>query len=144
MKRLTLLLLAVLFPILGYVVGYSSAQQQVERKGATSTVKVEGTDFGYLSELNGKYKLRVTQTIIEPGGYIGEHHHVGPGIRFLASGELTWVEHDKTRTNKAGDYYYETGAITHSVSNKGSSPVVNIVFEILPADLKGLTTVPPK
>lgn len=75
MKRLTLLLLVAVF----LLVGYSSAQQQVERKGLTSTVKLEGTDFGYLSELNGKYKLRITVTTIEPGGYIGEHNHVGAG-----------------------------------------------------------------
>ncbi len=144
MKRLTLLLFAVLFPIAGYVVGYSSAQQQVERKGVTSTVKIEGTDFGYLSELNGKYKLRVTETIIEPGGYVGEHNHVGPGIRFVISGELTLVGEGKTRTYKAGDFYYETGAITitDSASNKGSTRV--IIFEILPADWKGGSGVPPK
>jgi len=144
MKRLTLLLFAVLFPIVVYVAGYSPAQQQVERKGLTSTVKLEGTDFGYLSELNGKYKLRVTETIIEPGGYIGEHNHVGPGIRFLVSGELTFVEHGKTRTFKAGDYFYETGAVTNSASNTGSSPVVNLIFEMLPADWKGGSAVPPK
>jgi len=144
MKRLTLLLLAVLFPIVGYVVGYSSAQQQVERKGLKSTVKFEGTDFGYLSELNGKYKLRVTETIIEPGGYVGEHNHVGPGIRYLVSGELEFVEHGKTRTYKAGDFFYETGAITNRASSKGSSPVVNLIFEILPVDLKGGSAVPPK
>ncbi len=47
----TLLLLVAVF----LVVGYSFAQQQVGRKGVTSTVKLEGTDFGYLSQLNGKY-----------------------------------------------------------------------------------------
>ena len=144
MKRLTLLLFAVLFAIVGYVVGYSSAQQQVERKGVTSTVKFEGTDFGYLSELNGKYKLRVTETIIEPGGYVGEHNHVGPGIRYLVSGELTFVEQGKTRTYKAGDYFYETGAITNRASSTGSSPVVNLIFEILPVDWKWGSAVPPK
>ena len=101
MKRLTLLLVVAVFSIVGYVVGFSSAQQQVERKGLASTVKLEGTDFGFLSELNGKYKLRVTETTIEPGGYVGEHNHVGPGIRFLASGELTFVEHGKTRDRKS-------------------------------------------
>ena len=141
MKRL---ILFVTFVALFHVVGYSSAQQPVERKGVASTVKLEGTEFGYLSELNGKYKLRVTETIIEPGGSIGEHHHVGPGIRFLVSGELTLDGQGKTRIYKAGDYFYETGTITHRASNKGSSPVVNIIFEILPVDLKGGSTVPPK
>ena len=141
MKRLTLF---VAFVALFHVMGYSSAQQQVERKGVTSTINLEGTDFGYLSELNGKYKLRVTVTTIEPGGYIGEHNHVGPGIRFLSSGELTFDEHGKTRSYKAGDFFYETGAITNSASNKGSSPLVNITFEILPVDWKGGSAVPPK
>ncbi len=140
MKRLTLLLLAVSFPI----VGYSSAQQSVERKGLAATVKLEGTDFGHLSELNGKYKLRVTEATFEPGGYVGEHQHVGPGIRFVASGEVTLVELGKTRVYKAGDYFYETGAITNSSSNKTSSPAVVIQFEILPVDWKGGSGVPPK
>ncbi len=144
MRRLSLLLFAVLFPIVGYVVGYSSAQQQVERKGVKSAVKFEGTDFGYLSELNGKYKLRVTEVTIEPGGYVGEHNHVGPGIRYLVSGEITFVEHGKTRIYKAGDYFYETGAITNRASSTGSSPVVNLIFEILPVDWKGGSAVPPK
>ena len=144
MKRLNLLLLVAVFSIVGYVVGFSSAQQQVERKGLASTVKLEGTDFGYLSELNGKYKLRVTETTIEPGGYVGEHNHVGPGIRYLVSGELTFVEHGKTRIYKAGEYFYETGAITNRASSTGSSPVVNLIFEILPVDWKGGSAVPPK
>ena len=144
MKRLTLLLFAAVFSIVGFVASFSAAQQQVERKDLTSTVNLEGTDFGYLSELNGKYKLRVTVTTIEPGGYIGEHHHVGPGIRYLASGELTFVQHGKTTIYKAGDYFYESGNMTHSASNKGSTPVVNIIFEILPVAWKGGSAVPPK
>jgi quercetin dioxygenase-like cupin family protein len=140
MKRLTLLLFVALF----HVVGYSSAQQPVERKGQTSTVKLEEAVSGHLTELNGKYKLRVTEVTFEPGGYIGEHHHVGPGIRFVTSGELTFVQHGKTTIYKAGDYFYEAGNMTHSASNKTSAPVVIIIFEILPPDWKGGTAVPPK
>ena len=140
MKRLTLLLFVALFS----AVGYSAAQQQVERKGVAATVKLEGTDFGHLRELNGKYTLRVTETTFEPGGYVGNHQHVGPGIRFVVSGEVTLVEHGKTRIYKAGDYFYETGAITNSASNKTSSPTVLITFEILPVDWKGGSAVPPK
>lgn len=140
MKRLSLLLFVALF----LVVGYSSAQQTVERKGVASTVKLEDAAFGYLAELNGKYKLRVTETTFEPGGYVGEHNHVGPGIRFVASGEVTLVEHGKARIYKTGDYFYETGVITNSASNKTSSPTVLITFEILPVDWKGGSAVPPK
>ena len=134
----------VVFVALLHFAGYSSAQQQVERKGLTSTVKLEATDFGFLGELNGKYKLRATVTTIEPGGYVGEHNHVGPGIRYLASGEITLVEQGNARIYKTGDYFYETGAITNSASNKGSTPVVNIIFELLPVDWKGGSAIPPK
>jgi quercetin dioxygenase-like cupin family protein len=99
---------------------------------------------GYLTELNGKYKLRATETTIEPGGFVGEHHHIGPGIRYIASGELTYVEGGRTTIYKAGDYFYESGDVTHSAYNKGSSPMVNIIFEILPADWKGGSAVLPK
>ncbi len=140
MRRFILVLLVALFG----VVSYSSAQQEVERKGLKATTKLEATDFGFLSELNGKYKFRATEVTIEPGGYVGEHNHVGPGIRYLVSGELTFVEEGKTRTQKAGDFFYERGSITNSASNKGSSPVVILQFEILPVDWKGGSGVPPK
>ena len=122
----------------------ASAQQQVERKGVTSTVKLEQVVSGYLKEINGKYKLQITETTFEPGGHVGEHHHVGPGIRYLVSGELTFTEQGKTRTYKAGEYFYEAGNIVNAASNKASSPVRVLVFEILPADLKGGSAVPPK
>lgn len=140
MKRITL----VLFVALLHVAGYSFAQQQVDRKGVTATVKLEGTDLGYLNGLKGKYKLRVTETVFEPGGYIGEHHHVGPGIRYVASGELTHVAAGKTTVYKAGDFWYSSGATSNTGSNKTKSPVRIINFEILPADLKGGSAIPPK
>ena len=99
---------------------------------------------GYLTDLNGKYKLRVTETVWEPGGYIGEHHHVGPGIRYIVSGEFTFVEEGKTTTYKKGDYFYESGDKTNSASNKTKSPVVLLNFELLPADLKGGSAIPVK
>ena len=140
MKRVTLILFVALFCI----AGYSSAQQKVDRKGTASTVKLEQGISGYLTDLNGKYKLQVTETTYEPGGYTGEHHHVGPGIRFVASGELTFVEEGKTRIYKTGEYFYEAGNITNAAYNKSGSPVRIIVFEILPGDWKGGSAVPPK
>lgn len=140
MKRITLILFVALF----CVVGYSSAQQKVERKGVASTVKVDQAMSGYLTALNGKYKLVATETTFEPGGSVSDHHHVGPGIRFVASGELTLVGEGKTRTYKAGEYFYESGDVTTAASNKGKTPARVINFEILPADLKGGSAVPPK
>ncbi len=88
MKRLTL----ILFVAVLNIPGDSYAQQQVERKGQSSQPKLEQVISGHLTELNGKYKLRATETTFEPGGYIGEHHHIGPGLRFVASGALTFVK----------------------------------------------------
>ena len=140
MKRLTLVLLVVLF----HVAGSSAAQQGVERKGVTSTVKLDQVMSGYLNALNGKYKLLVTETTFEPGGHVAEHQHVGPGIRFVASGELTLVGEGKTRTYKTGEYFYESGDVTTAAYNKTASPLRLIVFEVLPADWNGGSGVPPK
>ena len=144
MKRLTLLLFAVLVPIVGYVVGYSSAQQQVERKGTASTIKLEWVMSSHLTELNGKYKLQVTEITFVPGGYVSQHDHAGPGIRYIVSGELTFVGEGKTTTYKKGDYFYESGDTTNSASNKTKSPTVVLNFELLPADWKGGSAIPPK
>ena len=140
MKRIALILFVALF----CVVGYSSAQQKVERKGVTSTVKLDQAMSGYLTALNGKYKLVATETTFEPGGSLSDHHHVGPGIRYVVSGELTLVGEGKTRTYKGGEYFYESGDVTTAASNKGKTPVRIINFEILPADWKGGSAVPPK
>ena len=142
MKRLGL----VFFVALLHVAVSSSAQQQVpqDRKGETGTVKLEQVISGYLTDINGKYKLRVSESNYGPGGYIGEHQHVGPGIRYVVSGELTFVQEGKTTTYKTGEYFYEAGNIGNAVSNKTSSPVRIINFEILPADWKGGSAVPPK
>jgi quercetin dioxygenase-like cupin family protein len=140
MKRLALVILVGLL----HIAGYSFAQQKVDVKGVTSKLKLEEMVSGHLSELNGKYKLRVSEITLEPGGFVGEHHHIGPGIRFVASGELTFVQGGKTTVYKAGDYYYESGDVSHSGHNKGTSPLLIIQFEILPADWKGGAAVPPK
>jgi quercetin dioxygenase-like cupin family protein len=134
----------VLFVALLHVAGYSSAQQKVDRKGVTSKVAFETAVSGYLKDVNGKYKLSVTETTIEPGGYVGDHDHVGPGIRYVSAGEWTFVAQGKTTVFKAGDYFYESGDITNSGSNKGKTSVVLLTFELLPADWKGGSAIPPK
>ena len=88
MKTLTLLLFAVLLT----AADQPAAQHVPDIKGITAKVKLEEVVSGHLAELNGKYKLRVTEVIFEPGGHLGEHHHAGPGIRFVASGTLTFTQ----------------------------------------------------
>lgn len=136
----------VLFVALLHVAGYSFAQQKVnvDRKGGTATVKLEQAVSGYLTDVNGKYKLRVSEGTFEPGGFIDEHHHVGPGIRYLAAGEWTYVSQGKATVRKTGDFWYSSGDVANSASNKGKTTVRIINFEILPADWKGGSAIPPK
>jgi len=83
--------LFLLLSLLGATVRLA-AEDAVERRGITSEVKLEEVVFGHLPELNGKYKMRATEVTFAPGGYLGVHHHVGPGVRYVLSGELTFTE----------------------------------------------------
>jgi quercetin dioxygenase-like cupin family protein len=117
---------------------------KVDTKGLTAKIKFEGVLSGYLTELNGKYKLRVTELVLEPGGYVGEHHHAGPGIRQVTSGYMTYVLPDKTLVYGPGDFFFESGDVTHTAQNKTDAPMVHVLLEILPADHKGPSIMPAK
>jgi len=99
---------------------------------------------GPLSDINGKYKLRATELTLASGGYVGEHNHVGPGIRHLTSGQMTYVLPDSTVVYGPGEFFFESGDINHTVFNKTNAPMVHLLFEILPADLKGPSLIPVK
>jgi quercetin dioxygenase-like cupin family protein len=129
-----------------FFIGNSLAQEagKVERKGTSAKVKQEEVVSGYLTALNGKYKLRVSENTFEPGGFVGDHHHVGPGIRVVTAGELTLVQAGKTTIKKVGDTFYEAGDVSIAVHNKGTVPAVILNFEILSADWKGSSNIPVK
>ena len=126
--------------------GSSFAQEpaKVEMKGMMPRIIQENAVSGYLTELNGKYKLRVTELNVEPGGYVGEHHHIGPGIRLITSGQMTYVLPDRSIVYGPGDSFFESGDITHTMQNKGDVPLKFLIFEILPIDLKGSSLIPPR
>jgi quercetin dioxygenase-like cupin family protein len=69
----------------------SGSSVKVDTKGLVAKIKFEAPLGGFLTEINGKYKLRVTELTLAPGGYVGEHNHVGPGIRQVTSGYMTYV-----------------------------------------------------
>lgn len=117
---------------------------RVDTKGLTAKIKFESVLSGYLTELNGKYKLRVTELTLEPGGYVGEHHHAGPGIRQVTSGHMTYVLPDKTLVYGPGDFFFESGDVSHTAQNKTDAPMVHVLLEILPADHKGPSIMPAK
>lgn len=117
---------------------------QVERKGIDGKVKHEVQVSGYLADLNGKYNLRVSENTFQPGGFIGDHHHAGPGIRVVTAGEFTLVQDGKTTVKKAGDSFYEGGDVSIQLQNRGMVPAVLLNFEILPVDWKGASNMPVK
>jgi quercetin dioxygenase-like cupin family protein len=85
---------------------------KVDTNGRVAKIKFEAPLAGFLSEINGKYKLRVTELTLAPGGYVGEHNHVGPGIRQVTSGHMTYVLPDKT--------------IVYGRANSSSNPATSI------------------
>src|SRR5438046_790289 len=44
---------------------------KVDTKGLVAKIKFEATLAGFLNDLNGRYKLRVTELTLAPGGYVG-------------------------------------------------------------------------
>lgn len=117
---------------------------KVDTKGLVAKIKFEAPLAGFLTDLNGKYKLRVTELTLAPGGHVGEHNHVGPGIRQVTSGYMTYVLPDKTVVYGPGEFFFESGDINHTVFNKTSEPMVHVLFEVLPAELNGPSLIPVK
>ena len=99
------------------------AAQNVDARGITSMIKLEGVIFGHLTELNGMFKLCATEVTFAPEGYLGVHHHVEPGIRYVLSGEVTFTEGGEATVYKAGEYFFETGNLAHTAQNKTKLPL---------------------
>jgi quercetin dioxygenase-like cupin family protein len=121
-----------------------SSPVKVDTKGLVAKIKFEAPIAGFLTDLNGKYKLRVTELTLEPGGYVGEHNHLGPGIRQVTSGKMTYVLPDKTVVYGPGDFFFEAGDVNHTVFNKTDAPMVHLLFEILTVDCIGPSLIPAK
>jgi quercetin dioxygenase-like cupin family protein len=115
---------------------------RVDTKGLTARIRFEEVISGPLAEVNGRYKLRVTELTLAPGGHVGEHNHVGPGIRQVTAGHMTYVLPDRTVVYGPGEFFFESGDINHTVFNRTEAPMVHVLFEILPADLGGPSLIP--
>ena len=133
----------LLFVALLGAAGRLAAQESVEMRGITSAVKLEEVVFGHLTELNGKYKMRATEVTFAPGGYLGVHHHVGPGIRYVLSGEVTFTEGGRATVYKAGEYFFETGNLPHTAENKSNMPLRLLFVELLPKNWAAPTVIAP-
>jgi quercetin dioxygenase-like cupin family protein len=117
---------------------------KVDTKDLVAKIKFEAPIGGFLNEINGKYKLRITELTLAPGGHVGEHNHVGPGIRQVTSGYMTYVLPKETIVYGPGDLFFETGDVNHTVFNKTDAPMVHVLFEILPVDHSGPSLIPVK
>jgi quercetin dioxygenase-like cupin family protein len=118
-------------------------QPKFDIKGFTRKTMEEQVLAGYLTELNGKYKMTVSRFTFEPGGYVGPHHHAGPGFRCVLSGEVTNVHEDgKSVVYKVGECYWETGDQSHTPRNNGDKEAVGLIIELLPVSLTGSSLLP--
>jgi quercetin dioxygenase-like cupin family protein len=142
-KKMTRFMILLLVSLLGGA-DRLAAQEKVEARGITSVIKLEEVTFGHLTDLNGKFKMRATEFTFAPGAYLGAHHHVGPGVRYILSGELTFTEAGIVTVYKAGDYYFETGNVAHTAENKTDQPLRILIVEILPKDWTGPAVILPK
>jgi quercetin dioxygenase-like cupin family protein len=104
---------------------------EVHTQGLTAKIQFEQVLSGFLTELNGKYKLRVTELTLAPGGTVGEHNHVGTGIRLVTSGHMTYVLPEHIIVYNPGEFFFESGDVNHTVYNKTDAPMVHLLFEIL-------------
>ena len=142
--------LATLLPMIALMAHPRTAMAQapvpvkVDTHGLVAKIKFEHPLQGYLTDLNGKYKLRVTELTLDPGGHVGEHNHLGPGIRLVTFGEMTYVLPEKTIIYKPGDFFFESGDVNHTVYNKSDKPNQHLLFEILPVELQGPSLIPVK
>jgi quercetin dioxygenase-like cupin family protein len=128
-----------------FVTANAAESIKVDTKGVTAKILYEAPiDGGHLPELTGKYKLRITEIAIAPGGHVGDHNHVGPGIRQMTAGEMEYIMPHVTSIYRAGDFFFETGDISHRVLNKSATANAHLLFEILPVGLKGPSLIPPK
>lgn len=116
-----------------------ASHSPVEMKGVKPAMKFEAPVEGFLKGVNGKLKLRASEVEFEPGGALGDHYHVGPGIRLVLAGELTVVDAatGKEQRVQAGGYFYEAGDASFRVQNRGAQPAKLLVMEILPASWQG-------
>ncbi len=136
--------IALVMVLAAFGTAAANAQQSatVDTKGSHANIKIDQLVAGHLTELNGRYKLRVTEITYEPGGYTNWHHHVGPGIRCITAGELTFSLADKTTLYHAGDCFFESGDESHTARNDSSKPVVLLNFELLPPTLSKGSAIP--
>lgn len=55
---------------------------------------------------------------------------------------MTYVLPERTVIYGPGEFFFASGEVTHTAQNKTDAPMVHLLFEVLPADLKGPSIMP--
>ena len=135
----------VLVSIVAFLAGVAATQEalKVDTEGVSAKILFEAViTGGHVPELKDEYKLRVTEIVIGDGGYVGHHNHLGPGIRQMTEGEMDYIMPDKTVVYGEGDFFFETGDVSHRVESPKRS--THLLFEILPVDVEGPSLILPR
>jgi quercetin dioxygenase-like cupin family protein len=144
-KHFTLRVSGIVCLALASFLARAAEPLKVDTCGVTARILYEAPiSGGHMPELKGKYKMRITEISIGPGGHVGDHNHLGPGIRQMTAGEMEYILPDKTIIYQKGDFFFETGDISHRVNNKTAVPNTHLLFEILPLDVKGASLIIPR
>ena len=86
----------------------------------------------WADDMKGR-QLRIRKFDIAPGGVIGIHSHDDrPDVSYLVQGNLVENRAGGMSEPRASDTFHAAGkGVTHWVENKGSTPAVLIVADIL-------------
>jgi quercetin dioxygenase-like cupin family protein len=116
--------------------GLSMAQTPAPKKFTANTL--QQVSLGELPR--GKWNMKATMLVIEPGGEIPFHVHKGPGLRYVLEGAITinW-KGGKAQTFEAGSTYFEGRGENHpagtmSARNDGKMPCRVVIVELVPQE----------
>ena len=134
LRKMAMVIVIATIGILG--AGPSIAQAPAPKKFTTNTL--QEVPLGELPP--GKWNMKATMVVIEPGGEIPFHVHKGPGLRYVLEGAVTinWKE-GKKETFKAGSTYFEGAGENHpagtmSAKNDGAGPCRVVIVELVPQE----------
>jgi quercetin dioxygenase-like cupin family protein len=60
----------------------------------------------------------------------------------MMEGEMNYIMPDRTVVYRAGDFFFETGDVSHRVESP--EPSQHLLFEILPIDVDKPSLIPPR
>ena len=87
-------------------------------------------------ETHGLSNIHINEVTVQPGGTLGWHSHPGPSFVVVKSGTATAYQGDDPtctpRVIPAGSSLFEPANTVHIVRNEGSTPLVNVVVQIVP------------